>query len=148
MRFSVHNKLRGGFDYYDAPDTVPVNDDHPAPRLARHRTKLGIPATRAGRPLPSGAHASGNGELPVGSISSGKAGSWGGGGGLPSGLGLGLGSVDLPCPSQKEATIAGATLATILFLGLGQSGTVRGLAMIAAGGALGYMFWDRACFWR
>lgn len=148
MKFSVHNKFKGGFDYYDAPDTVPVNDDHPAPRLAPLRTKLGIPATRAGRPLPAGARAAGYGQFPIGSVSSGSPGRWGGGGGLPSGLGLGSFNLDIPCPSQKEATVVGAALGTILYLGFVGSGTIRGLAMIAAGGTLGYLFWDRACFWR
>jgi hypothetical protein len=148
MKFSVHNKLKGGFDYYEAADTVPVNDDHPSPRLASHRTKMGVPATLAGRPLPKGARASGHGQYPVGSVSSGKPGSWLGGSGLPSGLGLG--GVDVPCPQPREAAVVGVALGAILHIGTGskQENIPRGLAFLAAGGLAGYLLGERVCFWR
>lgn len=148
MRFSVRNKLKGGFDYYDGPDSVPVNDDHPSPRLRAHRTKVGVPASRAGRPLPSGFKPVGHGQLPIGSISSGLPGSWGAGGGLPSGLGGW--SVDVPCPNNREAAVLGVALGAILHVGTGskQENIIRGLFLLSAGGVAGYLLGDRICFWR
>ena len=148
MRFSVRNKFKGGFDYYDGPDTVPINDDHPAPRLSSKRTKVGVPATQAGRPLPAGFRPAGHGQFPIGSISSGQTGKWSSGGGLPSGLGQMF--ADVPCPNRREAAVLGVALGAIVHLGTGsrQENIPRGLSLLALGGVLGYFFGDRACFWR
>ena len=90
MIYSVHNPLNGGFIYYEAAPDVPLNDDLPTPRWGGGvRTKIGIAASVAARPLPPGASQVGSGTQPVGLISSGQAGLWTGTskGGIPSGLG-------------------------------------------------------------
>jgi len=86
----VHNPMRGGFDYYEAPDSNAINDDMPTPRYPSQLvTKLGVPASMAGRPLPPGAVQRGHGDLPKGSISTGQPGLWTGTkkSEIPSGLG-------------------------------------------------------------
>ena len=90
MIYSVHNPVRGGFDYFEAQPDVPLNDDLPTPRWGSDvKTKLGVPASLAARPLPPGAAPAGQGALPVGLISTGEQGQWVGTkkGALPSGLG-------------------------------------------------------------
>lgn len=90
MLYSVHNPVAGGFDYYQAPDQVPLNDDLPTPQYgASITTAIGVPATEAARPLPQGSVKIGSGQFPKGSMSSGHPGVWFGNKkiDLPSGMG-------------------------------------------------------------
>lgn len=90
MIYSVHNPFTGVFDYFEAGPDVPINDDLPTPRWGNDiTTKLGVPSSLAGRPLPPGALKVGSGPLPQGLISSGRPGVWRGTqkGELPSGMG-------------------------------------------------------------
>ena len=144
MIFSVHNKYKGGFDYYETGDTVAINDDHPTPRFSKE-TKLGVAATRAARGLPVGAMPVGHGELPVGSISSGvqaNGSRTGGGSILPSGLG----SFSLPTPSRNEWAIIGALIGAIVH-GIaprhGSFVTTRAVALTGLGAALAVYFGSR-----
>lgn len=148
MKLSVHNPIRGGFDYYEAPDTVPINDDHATPELSKFRTKIGVPATLAGRPLPKIARKVGHGDVPVGSVSSGNVGSWSSklAAAIPSGIGLGL-FEGIPCPNGQEGALLGAVVGTVVHMGSGKNdkGTVRGLTFVAVGGLLGYLASKYAC---
>jgi hypothetical protein len=75
MIMSVHNPFQGGFDYYQVPDVTPINNDHPTPSYGK-QSAIGVPAIRAGRPLPDGAVLVGHGDVPVGMMSSGEPGEW------------------------------------------------------------------------
>ena len=105
MKYSVHNPMQGGFDYYEGPDVTAINNDQPTPVFdSSIRTKLGIPASLAGRPLPTDAVLKGHGPTAQGSVSSGMRGTWGSstrGGGIPSGIGLG----DFSSPSTLQAVV-------------------------------------------
>lgn len=57
----------GGYLYYEAPGTVPINDDQVPPRL-RARNKIGISSLVAGRAIPAGAEVVGEGDQPMGVI--------------------------------------------------------------------------------
>jgi hypothetical protein len=90
MIYSVHDPYTGQFRYFEGGENVAINDDLPTPRWGKSvRTKLGIPASAAGRPLPVAAVPVGQGALPVGLMSTGQQGEWRGTqkGALPSGLG-------------------------------------------------------------
>lgn len=90
MIYSVHDPVSGRFRYFEGGKDVAINDDLPTPRWdSSVRTKIGIPASMAARPLPPGSVQVGEGELPVGMMSSGRPGEWSGTakGLLPSGLG-------------------------------------------------------------
>ena len=110
MMYSVHNPIAGGFDYFDGPDQVPINDDMPTPKYGPAvETPIGIPATMAARPLPPGSTPMGHGTLPKGSISSGVPGVWVGTKKveLPSGMGAFTG---------ETSTLA---IGMVLFLAVG-----------------------------
>ena len=90
MRYSVHNPVTGAFEYFEGGPGVAINDDLPTPKYdASVRTKIGIPSSVAGRPLPPNARRVGSGKLPVGLISTGRVGVWSGTkkGSVPSGIG-------------------------------------------------------------
>ena len=113
MIYSVHNPVSGAFEYFEAPPDVAINDDLPTPRWGRDvKTKLGVPSSMAGRPLPAGAQPRGSGPQPVGLMSSGQQGLWVGTkkGSLPSGLGL------FDAGSRWPVMFAGAAVA--VFLGM------------------------------
>lgn len=76
MIVSVHDETRGGFDYYEAAGSVPINDDFPTPEYNSVKTELGVPASRAGRPMPAGARMVGHGPMARGTVSTGKPGLW------------------------------------------------------------------------
>lgn len=141
MIYSVHNPYQGGFDYYEAPDKTPINDDHPTPSF-RGESKLGVAATRAARPLPKEARLVGHGDLPKGSISSGdvKAMSFRSGGSiLPSGLsGILDADLNLPTPTSNEWAVLGALGGAVLHGGLPGGGFFRGVAITSFGAALAY----------
>lgn len=102
MIYSVHDPYTGQFKYFEAKPDVAINDDLPTPRWgADVRTKIGIPASMAARPLPPGAKAVGAGALPIGLMSNGLMGSWQGTqkGVLPSGLGAFDGTASSALPA-------------------------------------------------
>jgi len=106
MRYSVHNPILGGFDYYDGPDVTAINNDQPTPVFdSSLRTKLGIPASVAGRPLPPDASLRGHGATAQGAVSSGQRGVWKStaarSGVNPSGISLG----DFSTPSSLQAVV-------------------------------------------
>jgi len=110
MLYSVHNTVAGGFDYYDGPDQVAINDDLPTPKYSSAiETPIGIPASLAGRPLPPGSRPIGHGDLPKGSMSTGIPGIWTGNkkSSLPSGMGA--------YPSDSSTFAIGA----VIFLAVG-----------------------------
>ncbi|MFA4971448.1 MAG: hypothetical protein WC683_02460 [bacterium] len=120
MRYSVHNVMRGGFDYYDGPDVTPINDDQPTPSFdSSIRTPLGIPASLAGRPLPPNASIRGHGATAQGAVSSGKRGSWSTtaarNGGMPSGIGAALG-LDDSTSRMLQAVVGIVGFAGIFYL--------------------------------
>jgi len=119
--YSVHNPFTGKFSYYEAKPDVAINDDLPTPRWGSDvTTKIGVPATLAARPLPSGAVPAGEGDLPVGLISSGEAGQWVGTkkGALPSGLG----AIDTASKALPLFFIAGAGVSLIFAMKRQQGG--------------------------
>lgn len=116
MKYSVHNPMRGGFDYYEGPDVTPINDDQPTPVFgASIRTKLGIPASLAGRPLPPDAVLRGHGATAHGAVSSGTRGTWGStatrSGRNPSGIGLG----DFSSPSTLQTVVGLGMIAAAFY---------------------------------
>jgi hypothetical protein len=112
MILSVRNKFKGGFDYFQAPDTVPINDDFPAFVANGTKTRLGIPASVAARPLPPGASRIGHGNIPKGSICSGKTGAWRQGG-VASRLVSGLSGFD-----TTQATGIGLVVASVVVIAI------------------------------
>lgn len=112
MIFSVHNPYTGAFDYFEGGPETALNDDLPTPELGR--SKVGVAASAAGRPLPPGARKVGSGQLPVGSVSSGKVGLWRSKakGGVPSGI-SGFTSTD---PTYVKLA---AALGAVVLVGLG-----------------------------
>jgi hypothetical protein len=140
VKFSAYNKYRGGFDYYDVQDFVGINDDHPTPQLSKLRTKVGVPATLAARPLPKKARYVGHGDIPIGSITSGKVGNWTKilGGNVPSGMGS---IPDFICPKPLTGGIIGAILGALandLMTDDDESTDIpRGLKMAVVGGLTG-----------
>jgi hypothetical protein len=68
MMYSRWIPDRGGYAYFDAAaERRGIADDLPVPRL-QPRSPIGFPSTEAGRPLPAGAKAVGQGKLARGSI--------------------------------------------------------------------------------
>lgn len=67
MIFSRWNPHAGGYDYFDSPGGEALNDDLAVPSLPP-ATKLGVPSTSCGRPIPAGASHVGSGELAVGLV--------------------------------------------------------------------------------
>lgn len=65
MIFSRWNPNAGAYDYFESPGGPGLNDDLPTPALPPP-TKLGVPSTACGRPVPRGAAYVGAGELPQG----------------------------------------------------------------------------------
>jgi hypothetical protein len=54
MLYSRFNPSRGLYDVYSDASTRPVNADLPVPRVGRSANGIGVPASLAGRTLPSG----------------------------------------------------------------------------------------------
>jgi hypothetical protein len=114
--YSVHNPYEGGFDYWEAGDRVPLNDDLPTPRyFAPLATPVGVPASMAGRPLPPDARKVGHGVLPVGSISSGEVGVWKGT--KKTGVPSGIGAFAAPVGDRARFLAVGAVVAAVAALG-------------------------------
>lgn len=114
MLYSVHNPVTGAFDYFEAQPDVPINDDLPTPRWGSDvRTRLGVPSSKAARPLPPSARPVGSGALPVGLMSSGQTGLWTGTEkGIPSGLGTDEAD-GRPLPYEWIALTLGCALAAV-----------------------------------
>lgn len=75
MIYSVHDQVRGDFAYWDSPNSLAINDDHPVPRFDSSLVfPVGIAASDAGRPLPPGSTFVGRGPFPKGKVSTGKLG--------------------------------------------------------------------------
>lgn len=144
MIYSVHDPYTGQFRYFEAGPEVAINNDLPTPQFdAAIRTKIGVPASEAARPLPSGARQVGTGALPVGSMSSGRAGLWQGtakGSGIPSGLGAfqpnlqGFGVMTL-LVGAGASVVLGATKGEKGWPLLALGGTLLLGAMFASGGS-------------
>jgi hypothetical protein len=137
MIFSLHDQVNGGFKYFEAPGTVPINDDHPTPSFASE-TALGVPSTLAGRPVPANMRPAGKGLEAKGiiitpnarqqdSVSS----------SIPSGLG---GFSDGVCPHWQRENVKGDCVDK-WWVGppLGWVGSGAGYAL--SGAALGVLAW-------
>jgi len=74
MIYSCFDAASGLYDYYETDEQKPLNADLPVPQLGSPDNPIGIPAIRAGRPLPSGARKVGRGWHARGMVANCKSG--------------------------------------------------------------------------
>jgi hypothetical protein len=137
MIYSLHDQVNGGFRYFEAPGTVPINDDQPTPAFAAE-TALGVPSTLAGRPVPSGMKPAGKGLEARGIIISPNAKQQSSiSSSIPSGLG---GFTDGVCPHWQRVNPNGACVDK-WWVGPPMGWLGSGLGYVLAGSAMGLVAW-------
>lgn len=126
MIYSCFDDARGVYRYFQDGDNRPINADLPVPSF-RSRTKIGVPAIEAGRPLPSAAQPIGEGWHARGMVvRCGSASSFSGLGAMPSsqvmwplgaaGVGAAAGAMLYHKHPGIGAAVGAAAGATILVL--------------------------------
>lgn len=143
MIYSLHDAVNGGFRYFEAPGSVPINDDHPVPSFSVE-TRLGVPSVYAGRPIPARSTPVGAGPKAKGIIVSPSARQpVAVQSGLPSGIGGLSGTFDGVCPHWQRENSKGECVnkwwagPPLEWLGSGL-GYALGGALV---GAVAYLVW-------